>query len=108
MPSVSPGCVMMLHTYTLSADERPTAAAMPGTSKFGKMLVYRLPGPSTMTSAAAIASNVSASGLQFGGISASDLIGDRAREIDVSPSTELPSASVACSATLASVDGKTR
>ena len=45
----------------------PRAARMPGTSRLGSRLVYRLPGPSTMRSAERMASTASVAGLDLGG-----------------------------------------
>src|SRR5439155_13596476 len=62
--SVSPGCVATLQTKTLMAGEALSASAIPSTTRLGKILVYRLPGPTMIISAVRIAS--SASGLMVG------------------------------------------
>ena len=46
----------------LTAGDRRMAAGMPSTSRFGMTLVNSEPGPSVMTSAAAMARSVAASG----------------------------------------------
>ena len=50
-PIVSPACVITLHTYTFFAFAARTASPILLTTKFGNILVYKLPGPKTSKSA---------------------------------------------------------
>ena len=54
-PCVSPISVATLHTYKVVAGVRLRASDMSRTKRFGRMLVYKLPGPITTTSASSIA-----------------------------------------------------
>ena len=65
--SVSPGSVIMLHTYNFTAFDSLIALETPFTNRFGITFVYKLPGPIIIPSASLIASITSGRALQFVG-----------------------------------------
>ena len=71
-------------------------------------LVYRLPGPSTITSAASMASRASGKARALSGCRRTLRIAPRARAIRDSPWAELPSANSARSVTSSAAEGNTR
>src|SRR4030067_744476 len=66
------------------------ASATPRRSRFGMTLVKRLPGPSTMSSASAIAWSTSGTGATSAGLSATRAIRRRAGVVSDSPSITDP------------------
>src|SRR3954454_20896182 len=102
---VSPGCHIRLTKYALTAGDLRIASGIPFTSKFGMTLVKREPGPNVITSASAIAFNVSGSGLAVPGLRRTHLILLRLRLMRVSPTTFDPSSRVASKTTLLLVAG---
>lgn len=79
-----PGWVMTLHINILIADVfSNTASASFGTSRFGIMLVYKLPGPIKIASASRIASTASGSGSTSSGSRKIRLIFPEPREFSI-------------------------
>ena len=93
-PPVSPGCVATLHTNTTRAPDAAIASRIPGTTRAGRRLVNRLPGPMTMSSASAMAWSASSVGWTSSGVTqtrSTRLV----RAIRLCPVTWVPSSSCA-------------
>src|SRR3989338_4032879 len=106
-PSVSPGWVITLHTYTLIAEEEEIACEISFINRFGIMLVYSEPGPKIIICASSIAFKASGVACDSAGSRETFSIGLWVFGILFSPTVVEPSLCCATKVTLFSVDGIT-
>ena len=97
----------MLHTYIFNALDDFTIFVISFTNKGGIILVYRLPGPTIITSALDKEFFALSEPFAFEGIKLISLIFPFLSGINDSPNTFVPSSNIACKVILSSEAGRT-